>query len=122
MVCRYMYMYKRADPGPSHWLMRATLFEKGFFVNFDCITCIFFNCSQQWVKGSKASKQSPDPKNSTTSGPRLPVFKIPVSATDVHVSPCKYGGESYILTMVSDDAHYPTPCLFRCLVSRCLSD
>ena len=84
----------KADPGPAH-RARAPLFEHFWefvFENFDCITRIFFSCSQHtmfticisfstlatitYILCEGASKQSPDPTNSTAPGPRPPVLKF----------------------------------------------
>ena len=73
----------KADPGLQAQWLRTTFFQNFFnfvFVKFDCITLIYFNCSQHAMFSicilcstltakqgmcEGASKQSPDPKYSS---------------------------------------------------------
>ena len=85
------FKHAKADPGPAHRRLFRN-FWRVVFVNFNCIICIYFNCSHHTmftiftlfstlttkhrlrVKG--ASKQTPDPNNSTMPRLRSPVLKF----------------------------------------------
>ena len=94
----------KADPGPAR-RARAPLKIVGglFFINFDCITRIYFHCSQHTVlaicnlfstvtnkhrvRVKVSSKQTPDPKNSGTAPyldpPRSSISRTPSNSVKI---------------------------------------